>query len=714
MQIEEYPPGTPPGRVLCSEGLNITVAARDNAVRLTLHDGFCCELPPSGTDLTILTTEQLSPVAARHRDTMLQDHLWLPTLEQVAHNKHYPDHSDNGPLGSMPVIMSQDASPEACEAAFVEAIRRVLGNHAIVAVEAITNEQSSDVAFARFISAWNPIILRDHCSGAQLLADLRKYPPFLRDIGLRRPRLTGLTEWEKRQSAYLLRDPQTQDMSFLPAGSVALAMTVRGPVLHYRGHHGLQIAQVIADRMSESPDDSEAFPPTTELPPALHSLPSEGTQTQKSFPRHKSVVDFFHEQVQALPDSPALQEGQLVMSYGELDHLSDEVAGRLLSGGLRREEIVALLLNCSCQFVASALGVLKAGGSYLPLDVAAPPGRLQYQLSDSGVAHVITTSEHCGRLTDWSGRKYVLDDGASGPHSDGVDLPYVPADLTRRAYLIYTSGSTGRPNAVEIEHHSLTNLVCHYHDALGLTHRDRTTMLAHVTFDASVADLWPCLCCGGTVLIPPPALLLDVDGSIDWLTQEHVTFSFVPTAIAERMLHRPWPEKLSLQFLITGGDTLHGRPPGGLPFSVINSYGPTENTVDSTWTTVAPSPEGTRPSIGRPITNVSAYVLDDAGMPVAAGAEGELYLGGEQVARGYLNRPELTRQRFLSDPFAAKAGRECIARAIESAGTTTANSNSWDGAICRSSCTVAGSNWARLKLCCPNILWSAKPVAQRS
>jgi amino acid adenylation domain-containing protein len=654
-RIEECPFGTPPGRVLRCEGSTITVAAANGAVRLTLHDGYSNEKPRCGANLPILTTEELSSVAAAYGDTILRGHLWLPALEQVAHRKHHFDESDNGEIGSLPIRMRNGASPETCEAAFVQAVRRVLGSHAIVAVDARTREESSGVTLKRFLSQWIPLILRNECSATQLLADLRELPPFLRDIGLRRPRLAGLSGWEKRQSAYLLREMDTPDLSFLPIGSVAFAATT-DPLLHYRGRHGLQVAEAIAGYMKKTNDNSGQLPPSGELQRVRQSPSNAGTSTRKPFPRDKSVVDFFREQVQERPDAPALQDGQLVMSYRDIDRLSDQVAGKLLGGGLRREENVALLLNCSRHFVVSALGVLKAGGSYLPLEVAAPPGRLQFQLSDSGAAHAITIAKYRDLLTDWSGRKYVLDGAPAGLPLADLNLPQVPSDPARRAYLIYTSGSTGRPNAVEIEHHSLTNLVCHYQRELGLTHRDRATMLAHVTFDASVADLWPCLCCGGTVLIPPQDMLLDVDGTIQWLAQERVTYSFVPTAIAEQMLRRRWPESLSLRYLLTGGDTLHGRPSEGLPFSVLNTYGPTENTVDSTWAIVAPSEGGPRPSIGQPTTNVSVYVLDEVGMPVAEGEEGELYLGGEQVARGYLNRPELTTQRFVADPFVDLAG----------------------------------------------------------
>jgi amino acid adenylation domain-containing protein len=231
----------------------------------------------------------------------------------------------------------------------------------------------------------------------------------------------------------------------------------------------------------------------------------------------------------------------------------------------------------------------------------------------------------------------------------------VPSDPNRRAYIIYTSGSTGQPKGVEIEHHALTNLVCYYHRRLKLTAQDRASMLAYVAFDVSVADIWPTLCAGGIVTIPPKGILLNPDGLIEWLAEEEITSAFVPTGLVEILFTRPWPEGIKLRFLITGGDRLRARPPAGLPFVVLNGYGPTENTVWSTWSVVAPEDgTGQLPPIGRPIDNTTAYVLDEQLQPVSVNVAGELYLGGEQVARGYLGRPERTAKRFVSDPFVNK------------------------------------------------------------
>ena len=156
--------------------------------------------------------------------------------------------------------------------------------------------------------------------------------------------------------------------------------------------------------------------------------------------------------------------------------------------------------------------------------------------------------------------------------------------------------------------------MCFYHERLQLTAADKTTLIANPAFDASCADLWPALCAGGTVLVPDKDLLGEPDRLIAWLAAEGAVFTFMPTAIGELLFARPWPAKLALRFLCVGGEALKIRPPAGLPFAVINSYGPTENTVDAAWDVVAPESPGLpkRPGIGRPIANVRAYVLDAA------------------------------------------------------------------------------------------------------
>ncbi len=377
------------------------------------------------------------------------------------------------------------------------------------------------------------------------------------------------------------------------------------------------------------------------------------------FPRERSVLDFFCEKVRAQPDALAVKDAGRVMTYGELDLCSNRVANELCRRGLKLEESVVVLLPASCEFLAAIIGVLKAGGTYFPVATDTPVKRLEYLLGDSGSRLALSDEAGRERCSGWSGM--VLDVALIIEQSNAeTDRdPNIPSDPNRRAYITYTSGSTGQPKGVEIEHHALMNFVCCCLRRFDITAQDRASMLAYVSFDASVGDIWPTLCAGGILVIPPEGLLLKPDGLVEWLAAEKITLTFVSTGLLEIILLQPWPERMSLRFLITGGDRLRVRPPAGLSFAVINGYGPTENTVFSTWSLVLPE-DGTKqpPPIGRPLANTTAYVLDEQMQPVPPGEAGELYVGGEQIARGYLGRPKLTEERFLPDPFAGKPGAQ--------------------------------------------------------
>ena len=374
------------------------------------------------------------------------------------------------------------------------------------------------------------------------------------------------------------------------------------------------------------------------------------------FPREKSVYDLFREQVRLRPAAIALEEAESIFTYEQLDHASNRIANRLLREGLKEEDVVALLLPRCSLFVVAALGVLKAGGSYLPMEVDANQEDKSLKFTDSEARFALANADQMSFCADLLERTILVDAGlASFSQESDID-PLVPSNPSRRAYMIYTSGSTGRPKGVEVEHHSLTNLVTFYHQSMGMTSEDRATMITNVCFDVSVADIWPTLCAGATLIIPHRSIIANLDGLIHWLMVERATFAYVPTALIGLMFERSWPDRMPLKFLITGGDTLRSRPPEGFPCIVINGYGPTENTVWSTFAVVSSGQTKKFPPIGRAIGNVATYVLDEKLQPVAPGVEGELYLGGEQVARGYWKRPELTREFFMTDPFSSQRG----------------------------------------------------------
>jgi amino acid adenylation domain-containing protein len=283
-------------------------------------------------------------------------------------------------------------------------------------------------------------------------------------------------------------------------------------------------------------------------------------------------------------------------------------------------------------------------------------------LDDAKVSIVVTNQCLTERLRGSSRQLIILDrkGEVAGPQTIDGSAHFRtserhPSDL---AYVIYTSGSTGQPKGVEIPDSGLSNLVAWHREAFSVGPDDRATLLASPGFDASVWEVWPYLAAGASLHIPDSDTPKDPERLRDWLVDNAITISFVPTAIAERLMRLPWSAKSSLRFLLTGADTLRSYPPEFLPFMVINNYGPTECSVVTTSTRVPTdhAPDSI-PTIGKPITNTEVYVLDEEMRPVTAGTAGELYIGGSGLARGYRNRPDLTARLFVSNPFGPPGSR---------------------------------------------------------
>ena len=306
-----------------------------------------------------------------------------------------------------------------------------------------------------------------------------------------------------------------------------------------------------------------------------------------------------------------MSSGDQQLTYADLERRSNQIAHYLIEVGVKRETIVALCLTRSVEAVAWSLGILKAGGAYLPLDPAYPQERLAFMLQDAQPRVLVTA----GNLLRTVRRRLVtfsIDGESAELEHQPESLPNVEITHADLAYVIYTSGSTGQPKGVQVTHGNLSNLVLWHQQAFAITAADRASHLAGLGFDAAVWEVWPYLAAGASLFLPDDCTRLAPERLRDWLVAKKITVSFLPTALAERVMTLAWPGATSLRILLTGAETLHRFPAKGLPFQLINNYGPTECTVVATSGAINHDQQKTSlPSIGRPISNTEIHILDE-------------------------------------------------------------------------------------------------------
>jgi amino acid adenylation domain-containing protein len=385
-----------------------------------------------------------------------------------------------------------------------------------------------------------------------------------------------------------------------------------------------------------------------------HRLVSELNDTETPFPATRCVHDLFESRVEQTPAAVALVAGEVELTYEELDARANRLAHHLRALGVSPGTTVGVCLDRGVEVVVGLLAILKAGGAYVPVDPDYPVERIGFMLADSGAAVLVTHRGLHARLPEVAGAVVLVDadrnvidacpDAAPGRTSSADDL----------AYVIYTSGSTGTPKGVAVTHRSLVNLVSWHASSYGIEPGDRGAHIAPLGFDASVWELWPYLSSGASLVLPPEHVRTSPDELVEWLNDNGVSVTFVPTALVHELFSGGGHASLRARAILTGGDQLRVRPDGATRFELVNHYGPTEATVVASAGRVDAG--GTPPSIGRPIANTTVYILDRHGNPVPIGVPGELYVGGVGVARGYVNRAALTAERFVPDPFSGAAG----------------------------------------------------------
>jgi len=376
------------------------------------------------------------------------------------------------------------------------------------------------------------------------------------------------------------------------------------------------------------------------------------------------VPDLVQRQAIISPDALAIRAGSDHLTYRELDRRSNQLANYLRALGIAPGSVIGLCLERSVEFPIAALAILKTGCAYLPLETKTPSRRLQTMLKAAQASVVLTHSSLIDSLPSDGARMIALDRATTEISRCASETVPVSMDAGQLAYVIYTSGSTGTPKAVAVGHDGLLNLIEWHNRAFNVTAADRATQLASIGFDAAVWELWPHLVAGASVHLVDDETRTQPEKLRDWLVRERITICFAPTPLAEPMLKLRWPKEIALRFLLTGADALHNYPPAGLPFTLVNNYGPTECTVVATSAAVTPQKSGDPgyaqasdrlPAIGRAIDNTEVLILDSKLQRVSDGTEGEIYIGGAGLAKGYLNDPTLTAERFIPHPFDASA-----------------------------------------------------------
>ncbi len=366
-------------------------------------------------------------------------------------------------------------------------------------------------------------------------------------------------------------------------------------------------------------------------------------------------IDCLHQLFESQADTqaqhPAIVYQSTVLNYGEVEARSNQLARLLRRQGVECGSRVGLLLPRSPELYIAILAILKAGGAYVPLDPEYPADRIEYILADCGIQTIVTTTA-LAEDKDLQVPNIVCVARAQAKlaleSADRLTRDEVPVSDRDLSYVIYTSGSTGRPKGVEIEHRSSVNYIQVVNrEVYHVNPADRVYQGFSIAFDASVEEVWCTFAAGAALVV---GSIEQVRSGVDlahFLAQQQVTvLSCVPTLLAMMEVEVP-----TIRLLILGGEQCpqelatrwcndHRR--------VINTYGPTEATVVSTWHECHPD----RPiTIGKPLPTYQVYILDETLEPVAPGVEGEIHIGGICLARGYVNRPDLTAEKFIPNPF---------------------------------------------------------------
>ncbi|MCU1267651.1 MAG: amino acid adenylation domain protein [Acidobacteria bacterium] len=387
--------------------------------------------------------------------------------------------------------------------------------------------------------------------------------------------------------------------------------------------------------------------------PERAQLLIQWNDTQVDYQRDRCPHELIAAQVEKTPDKEALVGAAERLTYAELNRRANQVAHCLRELGVGPEVLVGVFMERSVEMIVSLLGILKAGGAYVPLDPTYPQERLRFTLQDAHLPIVLTQERLAEKVPRSEATVVCIDRDWQKIEKHSPTNPTNQALAANLAYLIYTSGSTGKPKGVGILHGSVMAFVDWARRTFSAEELSGVLASTSICFDLSVFEIFVPLCCGGKVILAEDALELPALKA----KSEVKLINTVPSAMAELVRLGGLPDGLVTVNL--AGEPLRTelvaqiyKQPGVQ--RVYDLYGPSEDTTYSTYALrLADRPA----TIGRPVSNTRAYILDRSSEPVPIGVAGELYLGGDGLARGYFDRPELTAERFVPDPFGTADGQ---------------------------------------------------------
>src|SRR2546421_1328693 len=386
----------------------------------------------------------------------------------------------------------------------------------------------------------------------------------------------------------------------------------------------------------------------------------EWNATRTDYPE-ACVHELFEAQVQQKPEDVAVIWQDRQLTYQQLNQQANQLAHHLQRLGIGPEAPVGLYVERSLEMVVGLLGILKAGGVYVPLDPAYPQERLAFMLEDAQVPVLLTQQRLAGGLPPHTARVVCLDTDGTRLSRESQENPTSGVRADNLAYVIYTSGSTGRPKGVAVSHRAINRLVFHT-NYVQLEPTDRVAQASNASFDAATFEIWGALLQGAQLIGIEKEVALSPQDFAAQLQEQGISVLFLTTALFNQLASNVPSGFRSVRHLLFGGEAVdpkwvkevlnHGRPE-----RLLHVYGPTESTTFSTWYVVQEVPEeATTIPIGYPISNTQMYLLDAYLQPGPVGVPGELYSGGGGLARCYLNRPELTAERFLPHPWSSEPG----------------------------------------------------------